>query len=133
MTDGPLYGPAVLGQEEYDRQLAANKASAGVYGPAFTAPDEYGPAVGDGPGDATTPGKLADAPPEEATGLSVKKLKAVLEGDPGLNEQVLENELARVDGPRKSALREVAKVERLKENPRPGLIDRVEALLEGLG
>lgn len=127
MRKTPLYGPAILGQEEYDRQCV-EMGPESKYGPAVLG-DKFGPSVL----DATTPGKLADAPPKEAAGLSVKKLKALLEGDPGLNDQILEDELARVDGPRKSALREVAKVERLKDAPRAGLIDRVEALLEGLG
>jgi hypothetical protein len=131
MAKGPLYGPAVLGKEEYERQLAEHKKSAGIYGPAFTEEPKYGPAVG-GPGDATTPGFLGDKPPKEASGLSVKKLKEILEGDPGLNDQILEVELGRAEGPRKSALRELAKFERLKESPRAGFIDRVTAILEGL-
>jgi len=132
MTDTPLYGPAVLGQEEYERQLAIHNASAGIYGTAFTDEREYGPGVAGGPGDATTPGELADKPPKEAPGLSVKKLKEILEEDPGMNDQILEVELGRAEGPRKSALRELAKVERLKEKPRAGFIDRVTAILEGL-
>lgn len=132
MAKGPLYGPAVLGKEEYERQLAEHTASAGIYGPAFTDEAKYGPAVTDGPGDATTPGFLGDRPPKEATGLSVKKLKEILAADPGLNVQILETELVRAEGPRKSALREVAKAERLKESSNQGVLDRVTAILEGL-
>ncbi len=134
MTEAPKFGPAILGQEEYDRQVAALKASGGSrFGPALRRPEKINiPAAAPKPEPppATTPGELAPAEPVNA--LSVKKLREVLEQDPGMTESVLETELDRAEGPRKSALREVAKHERQKENPSQGLIDRIEALLEGL-
>lgn len=135
MTEAPKFGPAILGQEEYDRQVAELKETGGRFGPALRRPERINiPAVGKGKEKPTPP---PDTIPEEpvlppANALSVKKLREVLEADPGMTESVLETELGRAEGPRKSALREIAKHERQKDDASLGLIDRIEVILEGL-
>jgi hypothetical protein len=135
MTEAPKFGPGIIGQEEYDRQVRELKETSGRFGPALRRPERINiPAVGTGKDKPTPP---PDTIPEEPTlppvnALSVKKLREVLEADPGQAAAVLEDELGRAEGPRKSALREIAKAERIREGGDQGLIDRVEYHLETL-
>ena len=128
MKEAPKFGPGIIGQEEYDRQLAEIEGNPGKYGPAVMN-RVHGPAI-TGEAAPEPPVKAPTAGPPESTQLSVTKIKKVLAEDPGMATQVLDAELERAEGPRKSAIREVAKIGRLSDDA--ALVDRAEVILEGL-
>lgn len=124
-TGYPKYGPGVVGKEAFDKSVVEWKSGSSKYGPGLRQGTEYGPGV------APPTEEPAEAPTDaEVAALSVRELSELLKADSGLTEQLLEAELARPEGARKSALREIAKAERQRESPDKGLLDRVEANLE---
>lgn len=118
------YGPAVLGQAEFDRQkLIAEKTRSGTYGPAVTGPieEEEIPPVELDPG--ATP---ADA------GLSISQLGKLLAEEPHMLDRQIEAEMLRAGGPRKGALRLFLEYEdRRDDGPRAHVLKALKHVLEG--
>lgn len=134
MSEYPRFGPGVLGKEEYERQLAeAKESDGGRFGPALRRPKAINVPASVSKPSNEPPTPPVEGPSEPYAALSVRELSELLETDAGLAEPILEAELARPEGARKSALREVAKAERTKDEPRAAVLDRIEALIEELG
>lgn len=122
----PRYGPGFIGQKAFDKAVKDWKAGEGKYGPGLRKGTKFGPGVG------PQTEEPAPAAPADSAALSVRELSGLLNEDAGLTDQLLEAELARAEGPRKSALREIAKAERGRDEPDDALLDRIEANLEEL-
>ncbi|UCC92571.1 MAG: hypothetical protein JSW25_07855 [Thermoplasmata archaeon] len=108
------YGPAVLGQELFDKLQKESEGGKDIYGPAVTGYEE--------------PEAEPEDPPPSA--LSVRALESVLRADPAKLDYYLSAEWDRDGGPRKSALKLFLDLEGEKENPRGVLVER---LAEALG
>lgn len=111
----PKHGPAIIGQEEYDRQLAEEANTVEIDGQRS---QKYGPRVLDTPDahphDAEAPATIAAVQEAIAAGAV-----------PGL---LFGRELKRPDGPRKGALNAI----RLAATADAALVKAIDAVLEKL-
>ncbi|HYL22494.1 MAG TPA: hypothetical protein VEU74_12085 [Gemmatimonadales bacterium] len=130
------FGPAVIGQEAFEREQAERAKGADVFGPAVIS--DAGPSkptpeqLRAQPGLAKLHGMEPKAPESKpaVAQLSVEKLKEALEDNPFILDGMIAAEFERPGGPRKPALRLLLKVEQAKAEPRPEVVARLSEPLK---
>jgi len=120
------FGPAVLGQKEYDKARKEEEHTAG---------GRFGPAVVGERHDKLNPETFPAGVqlPDDLSSVSVKDLKELLDRDSGLAGELFAAEKARADGPRVSALRALQFSEAKNDEPNEDLLAEMKALAEGDG
>lgn len=117
------FGSRVLDAKEFEKQQAEAVALTSVFGSRVVDPPQFGESV-------VTAAEQTQQDAEALGGLSVKELGALLKQAPEQFDRVLAAELARPEGPRKQAVRELHAAELRREGgPRAEMIARIEQLL----
>lgn len=151
-----LYGPRVVGDEEFRRQQEVVARAAQIYGPRVTggraeakttaeppkatasAPQPAAPEAGGGDGEPSAPTNIEGAGGDEAVQiaagadgyLSVAELRAAVTANPALVDGFLDQELARQPRPRVSALRALLEAEQTEGGARrPEIVAKIKAAL----
>lgn len=113
------FGPAVIGEKAFAEEQKRQKGLRGVFGPAVV--------------DGATAEVADEAAIEEVAveSLSVRDVKDIMSGDvaPAVIDRVMQAEVGRPDGPRKSALVRILAAEQRRESPRPEVTEVLEELL----
>lgn len=120
-----VFGPAVIGQEQYDAEQKVLEKGSHVFGPLVTGEGTFGPAV-EPPKQAALPEGVKAAAP-----ASIADVEELLEKNPATFDLLFAAELDRPDGPRKGALRAFKRAEE-EQGPgaRADIIAKIDAILE---
>ncbi len=128
------FGPAVIGQEQFDKEKAISEKGGDVFGPSVLdshpkGANVHGPAVGGVPPTAAE--KVLN---EKGEAFSVKAVRAALADDPIAStiDRMVRAEMFRPEGPRKSALTECLRAEKRRENPRAEVVDMLKGAIQEL-
>jgi len=130
------FGKRVIGKAAWEAQEAAVKTARdrGVgFGSRVTgAPTAVEEAPDEAAVDEATPSKEAEDKPKAVAQLSLRELETALqENDTVLFfDEMMDAELARVEGPRKGGLRLLLKNEEAQEEPREAIVKELTAALE---
>lgn len=120
-----IFGPGILGQEVYDRQVEDTKAGRGIFGPGITGYDPEAEAKKKAEPEPT----VVPAPVQvDIPQMSVEKIKDLLIGSPEFLDGAIEIEFQREPAPRRGALRFFIEVEKENEN-RVEVLKRLEDAL----
>lgn len=119
------FGPAVIGQEQFEAEQKILQKGAHIFGPLVTGDGTFGPAV-EAPKQATMPEGVKAAAP-----ASIADVEELLAKNPATFDILFEAELAREDGPRKGALRAFKRAEE-EQGPsaRADVIAKIDELLK---
>ena len=136
-----VYGPRVVGEEEFRRQKEVVARAAQIYGPRVTggrAEAKTTAEAGGGDGEPSEPTSIEGAGGDEAVQaaagadgyLSVAELRAAVTANPALVDVFLERELARQPKPRVYALRVLLDTEQSEDGARrPEIVAKIKAAL----
>jgi len=128
------FGPAVIGQKQFDKEKAESESGKDVFGPLITdghpvGANIPGPLVGGVP--ATAAAKVVD---EKGESFSVKAVRDALADEPvpTVIDRYVKAEMFRPEGPRKSALTECLRAEKRREKPRAEVVDMLKDAIKEL-
>jgi len=134
-----VYGPRVVGEEEFRRQKEVVARAAQIYGPRVTGGRAEAKTTAEPPkATASAPTSIEGAGGDEevqaAAGadgyLSVAEVRAAVTANPALVDVFLERELARQPKPRPSALRALLDTEQSEDGARrPEIVAKIKAAL----
>lgn len=126
------FGPAIIGQEQFDKEKKASDSGADTFGPAVLDAHPKGANI---PGPAV--GGLRPAEKvlnEEGESFSVKAVREALAENPvtATIDRLTKAEMFRPEGPRKSSLTEILRAEKRREKPRPEVVDMLTGSIKDL-